>query len=77
MTIPPASDPKWRDVVTGKLKPTFEFMGINVLLCRVALAVTANPSPDSIAKGVGELRQIFEKNAAVPKVQSDLKKIFG
>jgi hypothetical protein len=77
MNIPAASDPKWRDVITGKLKPQFEFMGINVLVCRVVLSAASNPSPDNISKGIAELRSMFEKNIAIPKVQSDLKKIFG
>lgn len=31
----------------------------------------------TIDAGVKELVQFFEKNATIPKVQTDLKKIFG
>lgn len=75
MMVPPSSDPIWRDIVTGQVPYSCEFMATKVLLTRIAASVSYDRS--RLGKGIEELRSLFEKNISIPKVQSDLWNLFG
>lgn len=75
MIVPPASDPLWKDLVTGQIPYNCEFMAAKVLLTRISASVSYDQS--RIGKGIEELRTLFEKNITVPKVQADLWSLFG
>jgi hypothetical protein len=76
MDIPGASDPVWKEVITGTRTCKFEFLGLQMLAKRLNLQFSLNPAPEALEESTRELRQMFVKNANLPKVQRDLKKIF-
>ncbi len=41
------------------------------------IAIKRNPGPMTVLKGARELREMFVKNKQLPKVQKDIKTIFG
>jgi len=77
MIIPDESDPGWVMAISGQKSPKYELLATKILLGRLTLIYEMNPSPETIRKGVAELRAFFLRNKDVPKVQADLKKIFG
>lgn len=76
MELPSASDPKWRDIVTGKKKVSFDFLALNILVSSLNLETGKDSSPQAVQNAVDKLRDLFTKNMNLPKVQNDLKKIF-
>ncbi len=77
MDIPVATDPVWKEVITGQRTCKFEFLGLQMLAKRLNLQFSLNPAPEALEESTRELRQMFVKNANLPKVQRDLKKIFA
>lgn len=77
MDLPPASDPRWEDIVSGKMTHEFSFFPLKLLLARQRLQVVTNPGPETTRTCVEELHTMIEKNKHLPRVQDDLSKIFG
>ncbi|MCM2278305.1 MAG: hypothetical protein NDJ89_09540 [Oligoflexia bacterium] len=77
MNLPPATDHKWQDIVTGKAKYQFEFLAAKIFLARVGMDIARDSSPANVQNLSNELRDLFEKNAQLGSVKKDLQKIFG
>lgn len=77
MDIPSTSHQAWKDVLTGKRQYNFESFAVQLVTKRLSLQVSLNPSPDNLNNCVKEFREMFVKNARLPRVQKDLEKIFG
>ena len=77
MHVPPVSDTKWKDIITGKVNYQFEFFAFNMCVKRLSLELKRDSSQVTINRCAQELRDIFAENIALPKVQRDLAKIFG
>ena len=76
MEIPPISHPAWRDIVTGKVQHQFEFLGVKFYLGHLSSQIRWNSSAETIQKGIIDLHNVFARNADLPSVQRDLRKIF-
>ncbi|MBD3192963.1 MAG: hypothetical protein GF308_20155 [Candidatus Heimdallarchaeota archaeon] len=77
MSIPPASDSRWKEVVQGEIDIDIEFFPLKLLLARQRLQLRMSSDPETIEKCAEELRQMFLKNRNHPIARKDLKKIFG
>jgi hypothetical protein len=76
MEIPPISHPAWRDIVTGKTQHQFEFLGVKFYLGYLSSQIRWNSSAETIQRGIIDLRNVFARNADLPSVQRDLRRIF-
>ena len=77
MSIPPAYDSRWKEVVEGKKQIDVEFFPLKLLLARQRLQLQTSTDPEVLDKCVYELRQMFIKNQNHPIARKDLRKIFG
>jgi len=77
MNVPPASDPRWSDIVSGKEMPDFGFLAVRILVGTIGRKLAKDQSGANLEKCTRELREFFAQNADLPPVQEDLKKIFG
>ena len=77
LEIPPISSSVWTDLVTGKIKPQFEFMALKIKLGTLTRKLTSENSPEDIAEAATEIREIFVQNINLPKIQNDLNKLMG
>ncbi len=75
MIVPPVSDPRWHDLVTGQLQIDLDSLATKILLARISALAALDPT--AIEPGVEELRSLFKKNSQTPKIQRDLLKVFG
>ncbi len=75
MKIPPASDPIWREIVTGQSKCDFDFLAAKLLQVTLARSLSKDPSPSNLQKCCETLRELFLQNADQPLAQNDLKNI--
>lgn len=75
MDLPPASDPVWQKIVTGKVDYEFEYFATKLLQSSLARTLAENPSPANLRKCCDTLRDIFIRNAEQPLVQKDLQKM--
>ena len=72
--IPSPLDPRWRDLVTGKVAPRWQNLAVKLMMKRVLDATTADPKPMNVAKCVNEVHSYFVKNSAA--AAADLSAIF-
>lgn len=77
MNVPPDFHPKWRDIVSGKVKFEFEFLAAKILLGTMTRTLAKDPTPTRLEKCTGEFRELFAKNTEIPSVRRDLERIFG
>ncbi len=77
MSIPGKDKAQWADIVTGKKTYDLKFLAAKILLGRVVRSVSADPKPQNVRGAVDQLHALYEKNAASPSVQADMKTIFG
>lgn len=77
MQLPSARNPLWKDLIRSENQYQFDFLATKIILGRLNLRYRLNNSPEELDRGVHELRLFFEKNAHLPKVQNDLKRVFG
>jgi hypothetical protein len=77
MQLPDEQNPVWKELIYGESQDQFDFLATKIILGRLSLRYRQNPSPQMIERCVQELRRFFDKNSHLPKVQADLKKIFG
>ena len=77
MNIPPPTDPRWSKIFSTESRPTFEFLATNMVFTRLVINAKQDTSEENIRRLVRELWEVFDKNGHNPKVQNDLKRIFG
>jgi hypothetical protein len=77
MEVPPADDPAWRDILTGKVRYQLDFFAAKILLGWLLLKVENDPSDDVLTESVEALRHLFAQNSGLPCVERDLREIFG
>lgn len=75
MAIPNDNHPGWLKAISGQGNFEFEFLATKMVMGRLSINYKKDPSPANAKKLVSELREFFEKNEKLPKVQADLKKI--
>ena len=75
MDIPASSHAVWKDLLMGNKRIDFEFFPIKMTIGR--LQVASKHAQFDFNHGVEELRAIFVDNKNLPKVQNDIKKLFG
>jgi len=75
MDLPPSSDPRWHDAVTGN--GTYRFLALNLLLSRIGSSLAKEETPEHVAAAVEEVRALLERNAHLASVQHDLALLFG
>lgn len=75
MSLPGPSHPNWQKIIAGEISPQIEYLGTKILLSR--LNIQYQNDNDSLRDMILELKSFFDKNSAIPKVQSDINNIFG
>lgn len=73
--IPGPSNPNWEKVIAGTIQPNIEFLGTKILIGRLSLQYKEDAS--KLRDCMIELKNFLEKNLNLPKVQADIKSIFG
>lgn len=74
-SVPPITDPRWRDVATGKIVRPWKLLAVKIMMTRIIGLTRADPSPAVISGCVQEIHSFFAKNAQI--AQDDLTSIFG
>jgi hypothetical protein len=77
MEVPPAHDPAWRDILTGKTRYQLDFVAAKILLGWLLLKVENDSSERMLADSAEVLHNLFAQNPRLPCVQHDLREIFG
>ncbi len=77
MNVPPATNPTWVELVTGRRKHEFGFLAAKMLVTRIRLSISKDPSPGNVASAARELHALYAANASLPSVQQDLAKAFS
>lgn len=77
MGISPQVEPIWSDIITGKVKFDFEFLAAKILQSTLTRSFAKDPTAGNLEKCAKDLRELFIQNSDLPKVQNDLRKIFG
>jgi len=77
MDVPAKSHSRWNDIVTGQKTFELKFLAAKIMLGRVVRTISTDPTPENINGAVAQLHSLYERNAASPSVQQDLKTIFG
>jgi hypothetical protein len=73
--VPAKTDPRWRDVVSGKIVKPWQMLALKIMITRFITSIKADPSPANIQARVDEIHAFFEKNLKL--AQADLTAIFG
>ncbi len=77
MQVPPASNPGWSNLLTGKARGEPTFLAARMFIVRSRLELgKSNNNPEKLRKFAAELREIFAQNAECNSVQQDLAKLF-
>ncbi|MBI4816383.1 MAG: hypothetical protein HY791_08995 [Deltaproteobacteria bacterium] len=77
MDVPPETDKRWKEIITAKVKPQFDFLAVKIFLVRATIEVNRDSSSSRVEELAVELRELFAKNAQLTSVQKDIGKIFG
>lgn len=72
--LPSATDPRWRDIVTGKTTRPWKMLALKILMTRIVQTMQDNPSPETIAANIEELHAFFVKNRQAAR--DDLASLF-
>lgn len=72
--IPPVTDPRWRDLVTGKIVKPWHMLALKILMIRINNSTRFDPSPSNVDRCVWELHSFFERNIRVAEL--DLMAVF-
>ncbi|MBI5534139.1 MAG: hypothetical protein HY898_15560 [Deltaproteobacteria bacterium] len=75
MNLPPPTDPLWSEIVTGRRKVAFEFLGARMLVTRLQIAAIKDKNPAVLGQLAGELQGLFAANINLPAARNDLKKL--
>ena len=70
-------EPIWSDIITGKVKCDFEFLAAKILQSTLTRSFAKDPTAGNLEKCARDLRELFMQNSDLPKVQNDLRKVFG
>jgi uncharacterized membrane protein len=73
--IPPQSDPRWRELVTGAVKPAFSNLGLRFLMTRLTSSTGRDGSAANVEKCAADVHAFFVKYCAA--VAQDLAKLEG
>ncbi len=73
--VPPASDPRWAAVATGRLTRPWESLAFKIMITRIVRSTADDASPANVGECVQQLRDFFLRNPKVADV--DLKKILA
>ncbi len=73
--MPSVDDPIWRDVVSGRVRPQFEHLGLQIFMGRTRMVTDG--APQEVDRLARELHQFFVANQHHPKVQRDFARIRG
>ncbi len=77
MSVPPSTNARWEEIVTGKKTYTLKFLAAKILLGRLMRNVQTDSSPANVSKAVKEIHALFTKNADNASAKEDLQNIFG
>ncbi len=77
MTIPPATDIVWKDILLKKKTYDFEFLALKMLLGRLTMEVERDPSQENLEKCATQLHDLLVKNEKLPTANRDIQKIIG
>lgn len=77
MTIPPATDIVWKDILLKKKTYDFEFLALKMLLGRLTMEVERDPSQENLVKCTTQLHDLLVKNEKLPTANRDIQKIIG
>jgi len=74
--IPPKTHPRYRQLVTGELSPSFQAFAFSMCVSRNRRQVEhEGKSPDSIAAAIDDIHAFLAKFESV--LEPDMKSIFG
>lgn len=73
--VPPISDTRWRGVVIGAAMFQPTLLASQILVKRLQMSVTADPSTGNVARASSDLRAFYEKYEKI--AARDLSQIFG
>ncbi|WP_085316212.1 hypothetical protein [Derxia lacustris] len=73
--VPAKQHPKWKDLVTGKVQPSFTLLAAKFLVSRLTMSAKTDSSPKNLEKLIGEAHQFFHENERI--ADKDIKAIFG
>jgi hypothetical protein len=65
----------WSDLLSEKGNPDYEFLAFKILLARLRLVISHDPSPAAVQKCIQELKALFNKFGHLPAAKNDLNKI--
>ena len=74
MYLPDVSDPRWRELVTGRKRHALQNLATQMLITRLRLR-TKNGNDAAIAEAIEALWSFFERNPAT--TSCDVAEIFG
>jgi len=72
-----ATEPIWKDIVTGKVTVEFEFMAARILQAAVSRSFKQSPSEIRLEHCAQDLRELFMQNMKLSAVKKDLTRILG
>lgn len=72
--LPPATDSRWRELITGHICGPWKNLALKMMLARLETITKDDPSSATINKAVNDVRTFFEKNRQ--GTQDDLRTIF-
>jgi hypothetical protein len=73
--IPDKSDPRWKDILTGKIDHHFRFVAAGMCVSRNMRSVEAEKTQENMQRAVTELHTFFTKYEQIAK--DDLETVFG
>lgn len=72
MSVPPASNPAWAQLLQGKVTWQLESLPIKIFLGTAKLQLARDSSAPQLERLVKELREVFLRNEKLHSVQRDL-----
>ena len=76
MDIPPNTNARWEEVVTGEKRFPLKFLAAKILLGRWLRSLSADSTPERISQAARELHAIYIKNVDNPSAKEDLETMF-
>lgn len=73
--LPSTSDPKWRDLLTGKIRHSFNVVSASLLVSRLNRQTKADRNEEYLDKYINEAHAFFEKYQKI--LEDDISAIFG
>ncbi len=75
MEIPPATDPIWADLISGKIRHVFKFLPAKILLGRLSQNIIFDPSPDMLRRSCEQIREVYATYSRLESVKNDLQSL--